>query len=291
MQPSRDELLRTISDDGSVSVRALVATGLVREAARRHGTSPTATVALGRALMGGLLLASEAQDGERVQLLIRGDGPIGAITVTASSDGAVRGYASRPHADLPLRGEGFDVPGLVGLGLLTVERNHASWKQPYNGIVPLASGEIATDLAHYLLESEQKPSAVALGVFVGARGAVEAAGGYLVQSLPGASDAALRVMEQRVQALVHPSVLLRDGVDAAGLVDRLLGGLGAQRVGRVHPRFHCPCNMTRILRAMVFLGPEEIGDILAKNETLEVRCEFCTDVYHVPPERVAALAS
>lgn len=287
---AKDELLRTISADGSVSVRVVVATRLVREAARRHQTAPTATVALGRALMGTLLLATEAQDGERVQVLIRGDGPLGAITVTASSAGDVRGYAARPETDLPLRGERFDVPGAVGLGLLTVERNHPSWKQPYNGIVPLVSGEIATDLAHYLLESEQKPSSVALGVFIGPDGAVEAAGGYLVQSLPGADDAALRVLEQRVAALGHPSALVQGGADAGVLLDRLVGGLGTQPVQRVRPRFRCPCSMERVRRALVFLGDDEIRDILAKNETLEVRCEFCAEMYYVPPERVAALA-
>lgn len=286
---AKDELLRTISADGAVSVRVLVATRLVREAARRHQTAPTATVALGRALMGTLLLATEAQDGERVQVQIRGDGPIGTITVTASSEGDVRGYASRPGADLPLRGGRFDVPGAVGLGLLTVERNHASWKQPYSGIVPLASGEIATDLAQYLLESEQKPSSVALGVYLGAEGEVEAAAGYLVQSLPGADDAALRVLEQRVAALGHPSAFVHGGADATALLDRLVGGLGTQPVQRVVPRFRCPCSMERVRRALVFLGEDEVRDVLAKNETLEVRCEFCAEMYYVPPDRVAAL--
>lgn len=287
---ARDELLRTFSADGLVSVRVVVATGVVREAARRHETSPTATVALGRALMGTLLLATEAQDGERVQIQIRGDGPIGTITVTASAEGDVRGYASRPHADLPLRDERFDVAGVVGLGLLSVERNHPSWKRPYDGIVPLVSGEIATDLAHYLLESEQKPSSVALGVFIGRDGGVEGAGGYLVQALPGADDAALRVLEQRVASLLHPSALVRDGADATALLDRLVGGLGAQPVQRVVPRFRCSCSMERVQRALVFLGDEEIRDVLAKRETLEVRCEFCAETYYVPPDRVAALA-
>lgn len=285
-----DELLRTISADGSVSVRVLVATRLVREAARRHETAPTATVALGRALMGTLLLATEAQDGERVQVQVRGDGPLGTITVTASSAGDVRGYASRPQADLPLAGGRFDVAGAVGLGLLTVERNHPAWKQPYSGIVPLVSGEIASDLAHYLLESEQKPSSLALGVYLGADGEVEAAGGYLVQALPGADDAALRVFERRVAALVQPSSLVREGADARALLDRLVGGLGAQPPSCVAPRFECPCSMERVRRALVFLGDDEIRDVIEKSETLEVRCEFCAEMYYVPPDRVAALA-
>jgi molecular chaperone Hsp33 len=286
----RDELLRTISADGSVSVRVLVATRLVRDAARRHQTAPTATVALGRALMGALLLATEAQDGECVQAQWRGDGPLGTITVTGASDGAVRGYVSRPATDLPLAAERFDVARAVGLGLLTVERNHPEWKQPYSGIVPIVSGEIATDLAHYLLESEQKPSSVALGVFLDASGEVLAAGGHLVQSLPGADDAALRVFEQRIAALARPSELVREGATAAMLLDRLVGGLGARNVSRVAPRFRCPCSMERVRRALAFLGDDEIRDVVAKQETLEVRCEFCAEIYYVPPDRVAALA-
>jgi molecular chaperone Hsp33 len=284
-----DELVRTLSADRSVSVRVLVATRLVREATRRHRTSPTASVALGRALMGALLLASETQDGERVQVRIRGDGPLGPITVTASSAGDVRGYAAHPEANPPPRGERLDVARAVGLGALLVERNHPSWKQPYSGIVPLVSGEIAKDLAHYLLESEQKPSAVALGVQLGPDAEVTAAGGYLVQKLPDASDGALEVIERRVQALLEPSQLLRAGASADRLVDRLLGGLGSDEVGRIEPRFHCPCSIERVRRALVLLGPDELADIAAKGETLEVRCEFCAELYHLAGDEVARL--
>ena len=134
-----DELVRALSADESVSVRVLVGTELVREAARRHQTSPTASVALGRALMGAVLLASEGQDGEWVQLQLRGDGPLGTVTVSANSAGRVRGFAAHPQADLPPNGGRFDVPGLLGLGALHVDRNHASWKQPYSGIVPMSN--------------------------------------------------------------------------------------------------------------------------------------------------------
>jgi molecular chaperone Hsp33 len=286
---SRDELVRTLSADRSVSVRVLAATNLVREAARRHQTSPTATVALGRALMGALLLATEGQDGERLQLRIRGDGPLGSILVTASSRGDVRGYAAHPAVDVPPRGRRFDVGAAVGPGTLFVERNHPSWKQPYGGIVPLVTGEIARDLAHYLLESEQKPSAVALGVQLGPDGGVEAAGGYLVQKLPDATDGALEVIERRVQALLRPSELLRRGASADGLVDRLLGGLGSDVVGRLEPRFSCPCSIDRVRSALVLLGADEIRDIIERRETLEVHCHFCAERYEVPPAELAPL--
>ncbi len=284
-----DELLRTISADRSVSVRVLSATHLVREAARRHTTSPTATVALGRALMGTLLLASEAQDGERVQVRIRGDGPLGSILATASSEGDVRGYVVRPDAQVPPLEDRFDVAGAVGKGTLSVERNHPSWKQPYSGIVPLVSGEIARDFAQYLLDSEQKPSAVALGVQLGAAGDVVAAAGYLVQALPGAADGTLDALERRVDALRGPSALLRGGTSAEGLLDRLVGGLGMDEVARAQPRFACPCSDRRVLAALLLLGAEELRQIAASGETLEVRCAFCAELRRIAPEAIARL--
>jgi molecular chaperone Hsp33 len=284
-----DELVRTLSTDGSVSVRVLSATNLVREAARRHATSPAATVALGRAMMGALLLATEGQHGERIQLQLRGDGPLGTITVTADSGGAVRGYAQHPHADVPLRGEHLGVADAIGLGALAVERNRPAWKRPYSGIVPLVEGEIAQDLARYLLESEQKPSAVALGVYLGTRGEVEAAGGYLVQSLPGAGDEALAELEQRVAQTANPSERLHGGASAAAILERLLPGQTAVEADRLEPRFHCPCSIERVRRAAELLGRDEIRDVVAQGEDLEMRCAFCADIYHLSANEVGSL--
>ncbi|MBW2267116.1 MAG: Hsp33 family molecular chaperone HslO [Deltaproteobacteria bacterium] len=286
MERLRDALLRTFALDGCVSVRVLSAANLVREAAQRHGTSPTATVALGRALMGGLLLASEGQDGERVQLRVRGNGPLGTLLVTADSDGAVRGYAANPTTDVPLRGEHLGICDAIGFGELHVERNHASWKRPYAGIVPIVEGEIAQDLARYLLESEQKPSAVALGVYLGRDGKVEAAGGYLVQSLPGAADTVLADFEQRVVETLHPSELLRDGATVEEILARLLGDVRRETCQTIEPRFSCPCDSERVIRAALLLGREEIREIVATEETLEVRCEFCAELYRIPPDEL-----
>jgi molecular chaperone Hsp33 len=285
----QDALVRTLSADGSVSVRVLSATNLVREAVRRHRTSPAASVALGRALMGGLLLATEAQDGERVQIQVRGDGPLGSLLVTADAGGAVRGYVQHPSADVPLRGEELGVAAGIGLGALSVERNHPSWKRPYSGIVPLVTGEIAQDLAHYLLESEQKPSAVALGVYLGRDGAIEAAGGYLIQSLPGASESALADLEARVSGTRHPSELLHAGASAESILERLVEGVGAGELSRVTPRFECPCSDERVRYAATLLGRDELRDAVRKGETLEVVCAFCAEVYRLAPDEIGAL--
>jgi len=289
MEALRDELVRTHTTDGSASLRVLSATGLVREAARRHATSPTATVALGRALMGALLLATGGQDGERVQLHLRGDGPLGSILVTADSDGAVRGYVQHPSANPPLRGEDLGVCEAVGFGTLSVERNHASWKRPYTGIVPIVEGEIAQDLARYLLESEQKPSTVALGIYLGPEGQVEAAGGYLIQSLPGAEDDALAVLEAHVSENLHPSELVREGLSPDDILDRLLEGIGGGDRDGIRARFACPCSLERVRRAATVLGRAELREIAEKGEPLEMRCHFCAKEWRLSPDQVGSL--
>lgn len=287
--PARDELIRAITPDGHASVRVLAATALAREAATRHRTSPTASVALARALMGGLLLASEAKDAERVQIQVRGDGPLGTIVVTADAEGSVRGYVQHPGANPPLEGTCLGLAHAIGLGVLRVERNHPSWRQPYAGIVPIVTGELAQDLAHYLLESEQKPSALALGVFLGPEGEIEAAGGYLVQSLPGAPESSLARLEQRVADLAHPSELLRAGADAGALLARLVDDGGAAALARTTPRFHCPCGTARVLRAVALLGRDELREIVEEQETLEVRCAFCATVHRISPAELEPL--
>ncbi len=282
-----DELLRTFSSDGSAMVRVLSATRLVREAVTRHQTGPTASVALGRALMGGVLLASRGQDGERLQLRLRGDGPLGNLTVTAESDGRVRGFVQHPRADVPFRGGELGISDALGPGTLAVERNHARWKHPYSGIVP-REGEIAQDLARYLLESEQKPSAVALGVYLSAGGEVEAAGGFLVQGLPGSDDRILAELETRI-AQTPPAELLRGGARPEDILGELLGELPHGSVDRVAPRFACPCSRERAQRASLLLGREDLREAVGREEELEVRCAFCAEVYRLAPDALAAL--
>ncbi len=285
----RDELLRALSDDGGLAVRVLVATDLVRYAARRHGTAPTASAALGRCLMGALLLAAGTEEGETVQIQLRGDGELGPVTAIADGAGDVRGYVHNPAAHPPPRAGKLDVGHAVGKGLLAVVRYNPTWREPYSGIVPIVSGEIAEDLAHYLSESEQTPSAVALGVFVGSRGDVEAAGGYLVQALPEASEESLARLEATVRELPSPTELLRAGLSSDDILARLLEGVGGRELQRGVPRFHCACSVERIRRAVVLLGREEARDVVESGEDLRVRCEFCATAYSLSPDEVGAL--
>ena len=285
----RDELLRALSDDGGLALRVLVATELVRHAARRHGTAPTASAALGRSLMGALLIAAGTEEGETVQIQLRGDGELGQVTTIACGNGEVRGYVHNPAAHPPPRAGKLDVGRAVGKGLLSVVRYNPTWREPYTGIVPIVSGEIAQDLAHYLSESEQTPSLVALGVFVGSDGDVEAAGGYLVQALPGASAASLARLEATVRELPSPTELLRGGLWSDDILARLLAGLGGRELVRSKPRFYCACSVERIRRAVLLLGREEAREVAEGGEPLEVRCEFCATSYSLSPDEVGAL--
>jgi molecular chaperone Hsp33 len=281
--------VRTLSSDGGLAVRALVGTELVREAASRHRTAPTASAALGRALMGAVLLATGADEGETLQLQFRGDGPLGPITAIADHAGRVRGYVANPAAHPPPAGGKLDVAAAVGEGILAVVRYHPSWREPYTGIVPLVSGEVAEDLAHYLAVSEQTPSVFAAGVFVESDGSVAAAGAYLVQALPGVDEAVIAKLEATVHALPPPSALVRSGVGADGLVDRLLAGIGGRERTRSEPRFFCACSVDKIRRVVALLGREETREIAASGEPLEVRCEFCATEYRLAPDEVGAL--
>jgi molecular chaperone Hsp33 len=282
-------LVRTLSADGGLSVRALVATPLVADAVRRHQTAPTASAALGRALMGAVLIASSNKDGETLQLQFRGDGPLGQMTVIADASGHVRGYVQNPAAHLPPRGVKLDVGGALGKGILAVVRHHAAWRDPYTGIVPLVSGEVAEDLAHYLAESEQSPSALAAGVFVASDWSVQAAGGYLVSALPGADPGVLAALEVTVRSLPAPTDLVRSGASADDIIDALLRGIGSRGRERSEPRVACPCDAERIRRAVTLLGRDETRAIAQSGETLEVRCEFCAASYRLAPDEVGAL--
>ncbi len=285
-----DALVRALSADGGVSVRAVVGTTLVEEAVRRHRPSPSGAAALGRALLGGVLLAAGAKDGETLQLQLRGDGPLGAVTVIADGTGAVRGFVGRPDVDALLGGGPADVGRAIGRGHLSVVRYRPGWREPYTGVVDLISGEVAEDLAHYLATSEQTPSAVALGVWLSDEREVAGAAGFLVQALPGASEATVEIAEENARALPNPSALVRDGLDADGLVDRLLHGIGSRGRERSAPRFHCPCERERVAHAARLLGPAELREQARRGEPLEVRCEFCGVLYTLDPAELTSLA-
>jgi len=286
---SPDALVRFLSTDGSLSVRTVSGAALVAEAARRHGCGALGTVALGRTLLGALLLASSGKDGETVQISFRGNGPLGHVVAIADCDARVRGYVTHPTARVPARRGRLDVAAGIGFGQLAVVRHRPGWRKPYTGIVPITAGEVAQDLTLYLAESEQTPSAVALGVGLGEEGGVTHAAGYLAQALPGAAESAVAQLETNVSMLASPTEWIAAGGDAASLADALLQGLGAREIRRDEARYHCDCSLERVTRAVALLGREDLDEAAREGEALEARCEFCARRYEVSPESALAL--
>lgn len=285
----KDYLVRIISRDANVRGLACVTTRLVDEACRRHRTSPTAGAALGRALTGGALMGSLLKKDQRIALRFEGDGPLRKILVEADSRGGVKGYVAVPEADLPAREGKLDVSGILGRRGLLVVTKDLRLKDPYTGVVALYSGEIAEDLAFYLTESEQVPSAVGLGVFLEPDGAVSAAGGFLIQSFPPYSAEVVDRIVRQVEKAPPVTTLLRERKDPEELLEIFFEGIPFDVLARQELAFRCTCSRKRVEQALITLGPGEVTAILESSGETDVRCEFCHETYHLSREDLKAL--
>jgi len=283
-----DRLARALVHDGTVRALAAVTTDLVEEARDRHATAPTATAALGRALTGALLLAATIKRDERLSLEFSGDGPLRGVLVDATPDGDARGFVLRPATHLPPRGGKLDVGGALGRGVLCVMRVPIAGGALYRSVVPLASGEIGADLADYLLASEQTHAAVGVGVFVASDGRVAAAGGYLVQALPGASRETVDALASRIESSATPSQLVRDGLGPVDMLRTLVGD-GVTVLEERAVRFRCRCSRERVAVAILAMGRKEIEAVLADDRRAEVTCEFCGARYVLEEDELGAL--
>ncbi|KAI7839699.1 hypothetical protein COHA_006506 [Chlorella ohadii] len=283
-----------ISDNGQVSILVVRGTNLVQEACQRHKTSPTASAALGRALLGTLLMGAFRDEGERTQVTFKGDGPLGGIQVIADARGTVKGKVGNPAADPPLRPDGkLDVGTAVGRGVLAVVR---SWKneyvQPFTGMVPIATGEVAEDLARYLVDSEQTQSALGLGVSISKDLSIKAAGGFLIQVLPFAEDETIEALERNISAAGSVTDMLARGMGAADISKQLLKGLGGSDTGfQLTPRYG-PCEpadlQDRMKQAVALLGADEVRSIMQEQGKIEVTCDFCRQTYQFKEDEVMA---
>jgi molecular chaperone Hsp33 len=284
-----DALARMLSGDGTVRGVAAVTTDLCDEARTRHGTFPTATAALGRALTSALLLAATGKRDERLSLQFSGDGPLRGIVAEATPEGTTRGFTYRPRTDVPPRNGKLDVGGALGAGQLCVMRVPLEGGSIYRSIVPLVSGEIGIDVASYLATSEQTPSAVGVGVLVGPDGDVRAAGGYLLQAMPGAEPAALDRFAARVEGLPTPSELVRDLHGPVGVLTRLFDGEAGRVLEERAVRFQCRCSPARVRTAIVAMGSAEIAALIAEGRPAEAVCEFCSAAYVVAEDELEEL--
>lgn len=288
-----DQLIRATAANGGIRAVGAVTTKLTEDARQRHQLSYVATAALGRTMSAGLLLASNMKRPEsRVNIRIQGDGPLGGITVDAGLNGTVRGYVQNPEVELAPNAQGkLDVGGAVGQNGYVYVIRDVGYGYPYSSTVELVSGEIGDDLTHYLVNSEQTPSALMLGVFVEPEG-VKAAGGLLIQILPKAArdESLVALLESRLAKLQGFSRLLQSGKSLTELLEELLGDLGLNLFPDVQMlRFHCPCTRDRALGALKLFGVEELHDMIEKDDGAEATCDFCNNVYHMNAQELGQL--
>jgi len=277
----QDYLIRSISEDGKVRALAAVTTSTVERARQRHRTAPTATAALGRTLTAAGMLGATLRAGQSLMVRILGDGPLGGLLAASDAAGAVRGYVANPGVHLPLTPTGkLDVGRAVGRGTLHVTID-LGMRVPYHGSVPLISGEIAEDVASYLVGSHQIPSLVALGVLVSREEQVIAAGGLMIQLLPGATDDVTAYLEERASVLPAITALISGGRTPEEIVDVALGTLPSKVVDRRPVQFQCRCSMQNVRDVLVCLGAKELRDILVEQGRVEVRCNFCGEQYNL----------
>jgi molecular chaperone Hsp33 len=288
-----DQLIRATAAEGGIRAVGVITTRLTEEARQRHNLSYVATAALGRTMTSGLLLASNMKrEGSRVNIRVKGNGPLGGILIDAGLDGSVRGYVDNPDIELPPNERGkLDVGGAVGHeGYLYVVRD-VGYGYPYSSTVELVSGEIGDDVAHYLVTSEQTASALVVGVFVGAEG-VTAAGGILIQILPKAAtnEELIQVLESRISKLSGFTPLLQAGKTLPEIFEELLGDMGLVMLPEVQMvRFHCGCSFDRVLGALKMLGEAELQDMIEKDKGAEATCHFCGEVYQASSDELAQL--
>ena len=290
-----DTLIHALVADGQARLFAAVTTATVTEAVLRHGTSPTTSAALGRMLSGAALLGASFKDFDRLTVKIDCSGPVQGITAEATKEGTVRGYVKNPNAETPAKSNGkFDVRGIIGEGTFYVVRE-AGFEigfrpEPYIGSVPIVSGEIAEDFAYYLAKSEQIPAAVLLGVLLqNSEPYVTAAGGVMVQMLPGANDHLVTMIEDTIAQAPHVTDLIKEGAAPADLAKMALGDLPFEVLEETAVSFKCTCSLERARTMIAALGADEVRSMLAEEKGAVMTCGFCNEIYQLDEADLEAM--
>lgn len=282
------ELVRAMTADGFVKAVAVTTTEIVERARQIHKTFPTATAALGRLLTAASMMGNmQKVENGSITLQVKGGGPLGTVLAVADAAGNVRGYVQNPQISLLEKYRGkLDVGAAVGTnGMLTVIRD-LQMKEPYVGSVELVSGEIAEDITEYFVQSEQTPTACALGVLVDTDQSVRAAGGYLIQLLPGAPDAVIDRIEAGIQRAGAVTALLDRGLSAQGLLETVLEGLDLEILETSQVAYRCYCSRDRVTATLISLGRKELEEIADEGETVHIECQFCDTVYAFRPDEI-----
>lgn len=275
-----DYIIRVTAADNQIRAFAATTRNMVEYARTIHNTSPVATAALGRLLTAGAMMGVMMKgDKDLLTLQIKGDGPIGGLTVTADSKGTVKGYVYNPDIMLPPSHKGkLDVGGAIGNGMLTVIKD-LGLKEPYIGQTKLISGEIAEDLTYYFAASEQVPSSVALGVLMNKDNTVRHAGGFILQLLPFAEEAVIDKLEEKISKLDGITSLLDNDMTPELILEHLLGEFNMEILEKYPTSFECNCSKERVEKAVISIGKKDIKEMIDDNKPIEVNCHFCNKHY------------
>ena len=282
-----DYIIRATAANDQIRAFAAVTTQMVETAREHHNTSPVATAALGRLLTAGAMMSSMMK-GEKdvLTLQIKAGGPLQGLTVTADSQGNVKGYVGNPDVCIPANSKGkLDVAGAVGPGFLTVIKD-MGLKEPYSGQVMLQTCEIAEDLTYYFATSEQVPSAVGLGVLMNKNNTVRQAGGFIVQLMPFAEEEVISRLEQNVQKISSVTNLLEEGHTPESLLEKVLEGFDMQINEKTDTRFHCNCSKERVEKALISIGRKELNEMIQEGKPIEMNCHFCNTNYNFTVEEM-----
>lgn len=289
-----DHLVRGTAADGQVRAFAVTARASVQELHERHQTSPVVSAALGRLLMAGMMMgAMSKNDDELITIVVRGEGPVGGLTVTVNNHGQAKGFANHPHVWLPLNGV-----GKLDVGSAVAGENHAGTlsvihdlpgMEPYSSEVALVSGEIGDDLTYYFAASDQVPTSLGVGVLVDTDQSIRQAGGFIVQLMPGCDDAVVDRLEANLSGVRSVTDLLEAGMKPTDILGHVLDGLAYQELDAMPVEFHCACNRDRAARAVLALGRSELEDMISKGEHADVYCHFCGEHYRFEPDELRGL--
>ena len=287
----KDYIIRGINKKGTLRLFVASPTNIVEKARTIHNTSPTATAALGRALTAAAMMGIAMKE-EKASLTfqLNGKGPIGSIVTVANNKGEVKGYADHPYADKPSREDGkLDVGGIVGKdGHIAVIRD-LGLKEPYVGQSNLVSGEIAEDLVHYFYISEQQPSAINLGVLVDTDISVKAAGGYILQLLPGVEEEDIDEIEKILSEAKPISTLIDEGLTPEDVMEELFGQFEMEILDKKHIEYKCNCQRDKIEKILLSIGKKEISNIIEEDGQAEIVCHFCNEKYQFSKDELLKL--
>lgn len=284
-------ITRAMTRCGSARIIIINSKAMVNDAIKIHHLSPTAAAALGRTLTATSMTGVMLKDKENtVTVTFNGDGVCGKILAVSDYYGNTKGFVQYPYADLPLNSKGkLDVAGAVGKGTMSVVKDMGDG-QPYSGLVPIVSGEVAEDFTQYFATSEQTPTVCALGVLVGNDYTCKAAGGFLIQLLPGTDDAFIERLEARLPLLQPVSQMFSSGKTNAEYLKEILGDIEFDIFDEADVSYHCDCSRKRVERAVISVGKKEIDDMIKEGKEIEVSCQFCDKVYKFTPEQLEKLS-